>query len=62
MPGKIFVNYRRDDARDMSARVRGRALCTTPLGRLAGLDGFRVAYGAVERTRTSTPCGANPSS
>jgi len=24
MPGKIFVNYRRDDARDMAARVRDR--------------------------------------
>ena len=24
MPGKIFVNYRRDDARDMTARVRDR--------------------------------------
>ena len=24
MAGKIFVNYRRDDARDMAARVRDR--------------------------------------
>jgi hypothetical protein len=24
MPGKIFVNYRRDDARDMAARIRDR--------------------------------------
>lgn len=24
MPGKVFVNYRRDDARDMAARVRDR--------------------------------------
>jgi TIR domain len=24
MPGKIFVNYRRDDAKDMAARVRDR--------------------------------------
>src|SRR5262245_49483495 len=28
MPGKIFVNYRRDDARDMAARLRDR-LATT---------------------------------
>ena len=24
MPGKIFVNYRRDDVRDMAARIRDR--------------------------------------
>ena len=24
MAGKIFINYRRDDARDMAARVRDR--------------------------------------
>ena len=24
MPGKVFVNYRRDDARDMAARIRDR--------------------------------------
>ena len=29
MPGKIFVNYRRDDARDMAARIRDRP---TPRG------------------------------
>ena len=28
MPGKIFVNYRRDDARDMAARIRDRLAAT----------------------------------
>jgi hypothetical protein len=28
MPGKVFVNYRRDDARDMAARIRDRLAAT----------------------------------
>jgi len=50
MPGKVFVKYRRDDVRDMAARIRDRIAATLGDNLMAGQRFDRELERALSQT------------